>query len=272
MKCLALDTTTDISSIAVADESGVLAQYDFAHRMDLSRRLMPNIISMLKDCGLEMRDIEAVGVSIGPGSFTGLRIGVTTAKTLAQTLGIPIAGIVSLDLLAHQYDYLPDALICPLVKVRKGEVYYAFYRTADGSLERISEYAAGPIGEIIERLSAISSQPSEKTALTPTLSQGEREKSAPPVKTDPGTLDPLIPGTLRIIFCGDALAESVDTLRDALGDRAVPAPAWLSYSKASILVQLALMKIAQGEADDPLSLVPFYIRRSAPEERMADGS
>ncbi|MCX6375956.1 MAG: tRNA (adenosine(37)-N6)-threonylcarbamoyltransferase complex dimerization subunit type 1 TsaB, partial [Armatimonadetes bacterium] len=121
MKCLALDTTTDVSSIALADESGIIAEYNFAHRMDLSRRLMPNIVALLTDCGMEMKDVEAIGVSIGPGSFTGLRIGVVTAKTLAQALSIPIAGVVTLDLLAHQFDYLPDAVICPLIKVRKGE-------------------------------------------------------------------------------------------------------------------------------------------------------
>jgi tRNA threonylcarbamoyladenosine biosynthesis protein TsaB len=234
MKILALDTTTDISSIAVADESGVLGEYTFAHHMNLSKRLMVNIEVLLGDCGLEMKDIEAVGVSLGPGSFTGLRIGVVTAKTLAQTLGVPIAGIITLDLLAHQFDYLPETIVCPLIKVRKGEVYYAFFRAHRGSVERVSDYAADSIAEAIEKLSAISHQLSVKS---------------------------------EIIFCGDGLAENVDTLREALGERFIAAPKWLSYPKASILARLALEKIVRGEADDPLALVPFYIRRSAPEER-----
>ena len=239
MKCLALDTTTDVSSIAVADETGILGQYDFAHRMDLSRRLMPNIISLLKDCGLEMKDVEAIGVSLGPGSFTGLRIGVVTAKTLAQVLGVPISGVVSLDLLAHQFDYLAQAVVCPLIKVRRAEVYYALFRADRGSIERVSDYCAGPIEKVIELA-----------------------KGALPTKA----------GAAEVIFCGDGLSENLDALRQALGGIVIAAPPWLSYPKASILAQSALKKIAQGEADDPLSLAPFYIRRSAPEMRLETAS
>jgi tRNA threonylcarbamoyladenosine biosynthesis protein TsaB len=235
MKCLALDTTTDVCSLALADESGLIAGYDFAHKMDLSRRLMPNVVSMLKDCGLETKDVQAVGVSIGPGSFTGLRMGVTTAKTLAQALNIPIVGIVTLDLLAQQFDYLPDGIICPLIKVRKGEVYYAFYHASGGTVARMSEYAAAPITDVI------------KHAL---------EHSA------------LCTPHSALVFAGDALEQNLPTLCDALGDRAVPAPAWLRYPKASILARLALQRISSGQADDFITLVPFYIRKSAPEQRL----
>lgn len=249
MRCLALDSTTDISSIALTDGPEVLAEHNFRHHMDLSRRLMPNIVALLRDCGLAMSDIQAVGVSLGPGSFTGLRIGVVTAKTLAQTLGIPIAGIVTLDLLARQFDYLPGALVCPLIKVRKGEVYHAFYRTAAGSVERITEYDAGPIDDVIKLAQT------EWTA-TPSPSKGE------------GRGEGDMPTT--IIFCGDALAANLPVLREGLGGRVIEAPAWLSYPKASTIGRLAVEKIEAGEADDPLSLVPFYIRRSAPEMRLGD--
>jgi len=207
--------------------------------MDLSRRLMPNIISLLKDCGLDLKDVEAIGVSLGPGSFTGLRIGVVTAKTLAQVLGVPISGIVSLDLLAHQFDYLAQAVVCPLIKVRRAEVYYAFFRADRGSIQRISDYDAGPIEKVMEFA-----------------------KGALPTKA----------GAAEVIFCGDALLENLDALRQALGNVVVPAPPWLSYPKASILAQSALENVTQGKADDPLSLAPFYIRRSAPEMRLETAS
>jgi tRNA threonylcarbamoyladenosine biosynthesis protein TsaB len=249
MKCLALDTTTDVSSIALADESGLIAEYSFAHHMDLSRRLMPNIVALLTDCGMEIKDVEAIGVSIGPGSFTGLRIGVVTAKTLAQALSIPIAGVVTLDLLAHQFDYLPGTVICPLIKVRKGEVYYAFYRTTGAGIERITEYDSGPIAVVIECALSLAG-PSGRPL-------GEDSRSAVSSLQSP------------VSFCGDALADNLFLLLDALGDRVVPSPAWLSYPKASILARLALEKISAGDADDPISLVPFYIRKSAPEERLA---
>ena len=229
MKCLAIDSTTDTGSIALADENGLLGEYNFAHHMDLSRRIMPNILSLLKDCGLEMKDIQAVGVSLGPGSFTGLRIGVVTAKTIAQVLSIPISGIISLDLLAHQFDYLPDSVVCPLIKVRKGEVYFAFYQVNRGNTERISEYEAATTEEMIEKAKVLNT---------------------------------------GIIFAGDGLPANLDLIREGLGDCMVNAPQWLSFPKASIIARLAIEKISRGESDDFLSLAPFYIRRSAPEERL----
>lgn len=243
MKVLTLDTTTDTSSIAVADENNLLAEYNFAHKMDLSRRLMPNIVSMLKDCALRIKDLNCIGVSLGPGSFTGLRIGVATAKTLAQVLNIPIVGIITLDLLAYQFDYLPNATVCPLVKVRKGEVYWAFFNTCDGKIKQITDYSAGPINEVIKMAQSLFPHP-----------KIESQKSE-----------------RRIIFCGDGVEDALEELSKSLGDRVVPASKWLSYPKASILARLTLEKIAAGETSDPLSLVPFYIRRSAPEMRLEHG-
>lgn len=230
MRILAIDTSTDISSLAVATDTGMLAEYNSAHRMDLSRRLMPNILAVLADCGLGVKDLDAIGVSLGPGSFTGLRIGVVTAKTLAQVLGVPIAGIVSLDLLAYQFAYLPDGLICPVIKVRKGEVYYAFYRTGGSTIERISEYEAAPVEKLTEHF---------------------RTLDAP-----------------RVILAGDGISPNVDQMREGFGDAAIITPEWLSHPKASIIARLAAEKIARGESDDTLALSPFYIRRSAPEMRL----
>jgi len=232
MRILAFDTSTEISSIALAHEQGLIGEYNLANKMDLSQRMLPNIMAMLKDCRMELSDLDAIGVSLGPGSFTGLRIGVVTAKTFAQALNIPIVGIVSLDILAHQFDYLPYKLVCPVIKVRKGEVYYAFYRTHSGGLERISEYEAEPVEKLVEYARQIEG--------------GE------------------------IIFCGDALEANFSELQAGLGDRFVPASAWLCYPKASVLAKLAMSRLASGESDNPLSLVPFYIRKSTPEMRLEE--
>jgi tRNA threonylcarbamoyladenosine biosynthesis protein TsaB len=230
MKLLALDTTTDMSSIAVVEDGTMLGEYNALYRMDLSQRLLLNVKSLLQDCRIGMKDLDAIGVSLGPGSFTGIRIGVVTAKTLAQTLGIPLAGVVSLDVLAAQFEYLPDKLVCPIIKVRKGEIYYAFYRTHPGGIERISEYAAEMIESLIE--------------------------CARQMEGD------------SIIFCGDALDANLPDLRGGLADRVLPAPPWLCYPKASGLARLAMEKISAGGGEDPLSVMPFYLRKSTPEIRM----
>lgn len=229
-KILTFDTSTETSSIALADEAGLIGEYNIAHKMDLSSRMMPNIMALLKDCRTELTDLGAIGVSLGPGSFTGLRIGVVTGKTLAQALGVPIVGVTSLDILAHQFDFLPNKLVCPIIKVRKGEVYYAFYRTHLGGLERLSEYAAETVESLIEHARQI----------------------------DGGD----------IIFCGDALNANLPALREGLGDLVVPASPWLCYPKASVLARVALEKLASGRGEDPLTLVPFYIRKSTPEMKL----
>jgi len=283
MKCLALDTTTDVCSIAVTDGPELLGEHNFAHKMDLSRRLMPNIVQLVKDSGLEMKGVEAIGVSLGPGSFTGLRIGVVTAKTLAQALTVPIAGVISLDLLAHQFDYLPDSVICPLIKVRKGEVYYALFRTGRGFIERIADYEAGPISKVIQSVGQEAPRPSlgegwPKAGVRASGTSHPRPKRSRTSRRESG-LPPAGEGASAsgegsptppegVIFCGDALPDNLAALRNGLGERVIPAPPWLSYPKASILGRLAVEKIAAGESADPMALVPFYIRRSAPEMRM----
>jgi tRNA threonylcarbamoyladenosine biosynthesis protein TsaB len=230
MRILSLDTTTDISSMAVTNDGVLLAECNFSHHMDLSRRLMPGIISMLKDCSLELEDLDAVGVSVGPGSFTGIRIGVVTAKTLAQTLEIPAAGVVSLDILARAFSYLPDAIICPIIKVRKGEVYHAFYKAEGGTVKRMAEYGALPVADLAHEAAEMDGK--------------------------------------TILFCGDALATAKPELESALCERAVFAPEWLCYPRASVLAGIAKEELLSGRAGDILSVVPCYIRKSAPEARL----
>ncbi|MHB1459304.1 MAG: tRNA (adenosine(37)-N6)-threonylcarbamoyltransferase complex dimerization subunit type 1 TsaB [Armatimonadota bacterium] len=232
MICLSLDTTTDIASIALTDDTKLLAEYSFSHHRDLSCRLIPNIKTMLKDCKLEMHDIRAIGVSTGPGSFTGLRIGVVTAKTLAQVLDVPVAGISSLDLLALQFAYLPDAVVCPIIKVRKGEVYYALFRTNGSSLERISEYAANPVETLVEDIhNAVSG---------------------------------------KVIFCGDGLLDNAEAIQSAMGHDAVIPSSWLSYPKGYLLACEAVRLIQAGLGSNAYTLMPFYIRKSTPEIRLEE--
>lgn len=232
MICLSLDTTTDIASIALADDGLMLSEYSFAHHRDLSCRLMPDISAMLKDCSLAMQDVQSLGVSTGPGSFTGLRIGVVTAKTLAQALDVPVAGIPSLDLLALQFAHLPGSVICPVIKARKGEAYYALFRATGDGIERISDYSADPIDALTARI---------------------RELEAG-----------------SVIFCGDALPDNADAIAAAMEGRAVIAPPWLSYPKASLLAAESIRRIQAGSGDDAYTLAPFYIRKSTPEIRLEE--
>lgn len=102
MRVLAIDGATNWCGLALWDSRPVAA-HRFASHMDLSRRLVPSIRRLLADEAWTVRDLEGIAVSLGPGSFTGLRIGVATAKTLAQVLDIPIAGVGTMDAMAARY-------------------------------------------------------------------------------------------------------------------------------------------------------------------------
>jgi tRNA threonylcarbamoyladenosine biosynthesis protein TsaB len=95
------------------------------------------------EAGVAMRSISGVAVGIGPGLYTGLRVGVATAKTLAQALQVPVVGIPSLDLLAFEVRYTPK-LICACLDARRQEVFSAFYRQVPGGVQRVSKYFVEP--------------------------------------------------------------------------------------------------------------------------------
>jgi tRNA threonylcarbamoyladenosine biosynthesis protein TsaB len=139
MHILGLDTSTMTGSVAVVTEQRVLVEYTLHTRVTHTERLLGAIDSALKAVELSVHDLDGIAVSIGPGSFTGLRIGVTTAKSLAYSLQRPIAGITSLDALAARYLFTPT-LVCPLLDARKREVYAAFYRNPGPDVQRVSNH------------------------------------------------------------------------------------------------------------------------------------
>jgi tRNA threonylcarbamoyladenosine biosynthesis protein TsaB len=107
MLALAIDTSGDVAGLALATESKILAELSFRQKMDLLKRLVPNIDRILADSGKTRADLDGIIISLGPGSFTGLRIGMTTAKSIAQVLEKPVAGVPTLDVLAK------GAAACP---------------------------------------------------------------------------------------------------------------------------------------------------------------
>ncbi len=127
-------------SVAVLDGTRVLIEQTLHTRVTHTERLLDTIDGALRAISIPLERLDGIAVGLGPGSFTGLRIGVTTAKSLAYSLHKPVVGIPTLDALAAQYLFTPT-LVCPLLDARKREVYAAFYRNTGAQVERISEYA-----------------------------------------------------------------------------------------------------------------------------------
>jgi tRNA threonylcarbamoyladenosine biosynthesis protein TsaB len=151
MMVLGIETATRTGGVAILSEAGVVAEYTLNIEITHSERLMATIDRVLKDTGALIDDIDGFAVSIGPGSFTGLRIGVAAVKGLAFTTGRPVAAVPTLKALAWN---LPHAgkPVCPLLDAKKKEVYAAIYRSENGSLAAVMPELVLPLGALAENI------------------------------------------------------------------------------------------------------------------------
>jgi tRNA threonylcarbamoyladenosine biosynthesis protein TsaB len=152
MRVLGIDTSTQCGSVGLIEDEHILCEYVLNRRMSHSERALKTIDRVLEDSGVSIGEIDGFAITIGPGSFTGLRIGVSTVKGLAFATGKPVAGVSTLDALAQNIEYSPY-LICPLLDARKGEVYTALYRNTgkDGLIKIAPEIAIKPV-DLLERI------------------------------------------------------------------------------------------------------------------------
>ncbi|HUI67798.1 MAG TPA: tRNA (adenosine(37)-N6)-threonylcarbamoyltransferase complex dimerization subunit type 1 TsaB [Nitrospirota bacterium] len=155
MNILGIETSTKTGSVAIVSEDGVVAQYSLNIEVTHSERLMSTIDRVLKDTGLAVHDLDGFSVAIGPGSFTGLRIGLSTVKGLALATGRPIAAVPTLQALAWNLPYCAYP-VCTLLDARKNEVYASLYRFDGTALVQILPEAAMSIfrlaGQISEKV------------------------------------------------------------------------------------------------------------------------
>jgi tRNA threonylcarbamoyladenosine biosynthesis protein TsaB len=151
MRILALETATLAGSAALIERGRVIGLSLLDISLTHSERLMAVVDRLLHDCGWEIGRVDGLAVSIGPGSFTGLRVGVATAKGLSLALGIPVAAVPTLDALAFNLPFA-DTPVCPVLDARKGEVYLSLYRSRGARMERQWEYLALSPRAAAERL------------------------------------------------------------------------------------------------------------------------
>jgi tRNA threonylcarbamoyladenosine biosynthesis protein TsaB len=152
MKILSIETSTRVGSVAIIEDEHLIAEYILNVVSTHSERLLPSIDQILKDSQLTVRDIEGFAVSLGPGSFTGLRIGISTVKGLALATGRAVVGVPTLDCLAHNIAFT-HLLVCPILDARKGEVYTALYQgDGSGKLEKLTPDLALNPDDLLERV------------------------------------------------------------------------------------------------------------------------
>lgn len=127
MKILAIESSGLIAGACVIEDGLIKAEYNIGNKLNHSVTLLPMIRDMFKISGIEPEELDAVAVSSGPGSFTGLRIGVATAKGLALALNIPVVKVGSLDAMGMPLSLISEGIICPLMDARNKQVYCAAY-------------------------------------------------------------------------------------------------------------------------------------------------
>lgn len=225
MKILALETATIAGSVAVIDDNkGLIGEIKADVKIAHSERLMSSVEWLLRSSGISIEEIDAFAVSIGPGSFTGLRIGLSTAKGLSYATGKPIVPVPTLDAFAASLPFCSH-LICPMLDARKNEVYAGLYKWKGGSCCNILPVTAMNPGELLKQI---------------------REP---------------------VVLTGNATSTYKKLIADILKMNAVFAPASKMSPSASTVAEIAIEKINQGITTDPVSLTPFYIRRSEAEIR-----
>jgi tRNA threonylcarbamoyl adenosine modification protein YeaZ len=153
MRLLALETATLAGGAALLEDGRLVGESRLNIQLTHSERVLAVVDRLLQDCAWEIASLRGLAVSIGPGSFTGLRVGAATAKGLALALDVPVAPVPTLDALAATLPFA-DAPVVPLLAARKNEVYCSLYRWRDGAMAREWDYLALPPAEAAGRLPA----------------------------------------------------------------------------------------------------------------------
>lgn len=154
MKILALDSSAVAASVALCEDERLIAQSFQNSGLTHSRTLMPMTASLLKNCGASLSDVDVVAVAAGPGSFTGLRIGVAAAKGLAFVDSKPCAGVSTLEALAWPLAHLEGAELCPAMDARRSQVYNARFVIKNAMPCRLTEDRAIGLDQLASELFA----------------------------------------------------------------------------------------------------------------------
>jgi tRNA threonylcarbamoyladenosine biosynthesis protein TsaB len=242
MKILAIETSTMLGGIAITDTlSGLIVEVRFNVKSTHSESLMTEIDHALKQAGLKVSDIDAFAVAIGPGSFTGLRIGLSTVKGFSYITGKPIVSVPTLHALAWNFPYCRYP-VCTMLDARKKEVYAALFKWDNEDFIRVIDEVSIKVDRLLGRINE--SNP-------PLLPFGKGEEG--------GFSDE------KIVFTGEGALLYRDKIMEVMGEKATFATAEKMVPSPANVASIGIRKALKGEFSEPVSLVPFYIRRSEAE-------
>lgn len=152
MKILAVDTSSKLCSVAILEDKNLIKKLELDNGLTHSETLMPLIQQLLNECSLSLNNINLLVSDIGPGSFTGIRIGVSSCKAFSDSLNIPCVGISSLEVLA--YNIQNDGIICSTIDCKNNNCYFTLYELNSGNYNVIIEPCAKSVNDVLDLLNS----------------------------------------------------------------------------------------------------------------------
>lgn len=229
MKILGIDSSGLVASVALVSDEAMIGEYTINYKKTHSQTLLPMLDEIVKMIGLSLDEIDAIAVAAGPGSFTGLRIGSSTAKGLGLALNKPIVSVPTVDGLAYNL-FGTDKMICPIMDARRNQVYTGLYEFLGDKLHVICGQKPVSIDEIVEEIN-------------------ERNR--------------------EVIFLGDGVPVFKEQIKESIKVPYLYAPAHLSRQRAGAIATLGGIYYKEGRAEAPAAHQPVYLRLSQAERELA---
>lgn len=230
MKILSVDTSSNVASVAICDDEKLICEITVNNKKTHSQTLMPMIDSALKQSDLEISDIDLIASANGPGSFTGLRIGVSAVKGLAHAKNIPVVGVSILEAMAYNLPFC-EYVISPIMDARRQQVYNAVYEWNNQELTEIKAPRALSVDELIEELTKLDK---------------------------------------KVVFLGDGVDVHKAYIEEKMADKAVFAPVSAKEQRASGLAVVAKKLFDEGKAVSCYELAPIYLRKPQAERELEE--
>ncbi len=228
MKVLGIETSSGICSAALADGEKIKDEISLNEGLVHSEKLLTLVDKLLKRNRVSIGGLDGIAVSTGPGSFTGIRVGVSAARGLAQGLKAPLAGISSLDGLAYNAlgtKKVDGGIICPVINALRGEVFTAVYRRVKGGIRRLTEYSLIEMDSLLNDLS------------------NKKEE---------------------VYFFGDAVDLHIDLIKSSPGRYEI-AGRKIRYASALSIIMAGMKKIPESKKGNYTEVLPLYIRKPEAE-------
>lgn len=232
MYVLGIDTSTKVAGAALVKDGHIISERFIHNKLTHSQVLVSMVDQVIKDAGITVKELEGVALTRGPGSFTGLRIGMVFAKTLAQILKLRVVAVSTLEVLAANVQHFPG-LICPILDARKKEVYTSVYTSREGIIKQLLPPQAISVEGLVEELEVLAGKAENR----------ENE----------------------MLFLGDGVPVYFEELKSRLGTRVLKAEPLNLFPRAGGVALLGSQKLLLNQGDALDNLAPVYLRRSEAE-------